>query len=301
MDHNRNLFDGMVLFCAVVEQQSLTAAASQLGHTPSHVSKELARLEARLGSRLLNRTTRRISLTETGRIYYDNARRIVGDAKVVEDRIHTLGDRPYGELKMSVPVIFAQGCFDGWIPDFLERHPDVSLNIDVSERRVDMISESFDLVVRIGTLPDSDLIARELFRTGMPTIAAPDYLAERGTPTHPKELRHHDLITFSNDNTTHSWSFPTPDGSLVTVDVSPKVRCNDAEMEKTLALASCGITRLPELACGDDLRKGNLVRVLRDYERKPTGVYLIYPNRDHLPPKTRAMADYLIEKTNVGF
>ena len=120
MDHNRNLFDGMVLFCTVVEQQSLTGAATRLGHTPSHVSKELARLEARLGSRLLNRTTRKISLTETGRIYYDNARRFVGDAKVVEDRIHTLGDRPYGELKISVPVIFrarlfqTPGCRNSW-------------------------------------------------------------------------------------------------------------------------------------------------------------------------------------------
>ncbi len=297
MDHNKNLFDGMVLFCAVVEQRSLTAAASHLGHTPSHVSKELARLEARMGSRLLNRTTRKHSLTETGRIYYDNARRIVSDAKVIEDRIHTLGDRPYGELKISVPVIFAQGCFNSWIPEFLDSYPDVSLNIDVSDRQVDMISESFDLVVRIGTLPNSDLIVRELFRTGMPTVAAPAYLAQRGEPKNPSELVHHDLISFSGGAATQSWTFPVPDRAPLAVEVSPKVRCNDAEMEKTLAAAGCGITRLPELACREELETGSLVRILNDYERPPAGVQLIYPNRAHLPPKTRAMADFLIRQS----
>ncbi len=165
MDYNKSLFDGMVLFCAVVAQQGMSAAAKQLGHTPSHVSKEIARLEARLGTRLLNRTTRRISLTESGRIYYENARRIVDDADALQDKVHSIGDRPFGELRMSVPVVFAHGLLNDWLPEFLARYLDVDLHIDISERHTDMISEGIDLLVRIGNLPSSDLITREISRT----------------------------------------------------------------------------------------------------------------------------------------
>lgn len=291
------LFDGMVLFCTVVDEQGFSAAARVLGHTPSHVTKEIARLEARLGSRLLNRTTRKIGLTETGRIYYENARRFVSDARLVEDHIQTLGNRPFGELKISVPIIFAQGCFNEWLSEFMQKFPDVTLNIDVSDRRVDMISEGFDLLVRIGDLPDSDLISRELFRTALPTIAAPAYLAAHGTPASPHELSRHVLIDFSSRSAVNSWTFSGPDQKPITVDVSPGLRCNDAAMELTLCLAGTGITRLPELACGAALRHGKLVRILTDYETAPAGVHLIYPSRDHLPPKTRAMADFLVVKT----
>lgn len=291
----------MVLFCAVVEQGGLTAAAKHLGHTPSHVSKELARLEKRLGSRLLHRTTRRIGLTETGRIYYENARRVVADATVIEERIQTLGDRPYGELKISVPVVFAQGCFSAWMPEFMNLHPDVDLNIDVSDRRADMIAEGFDLVVRIGDLPSSELVARELFRTTMPALAAPVYLSERGAPHHPRDLADHALIAFTGDAVAHSWSFRGSGGSSITVDVSPRVRCNEADMERTLVLAGQGIARLPAFAYAAELSDGSLVRVLADYEPPAVGVHLIYPNRQHLPPKTRAMADFLIEKTATRF
>lgn len=298
LDHNRDLFDGMVLFCTVVQQNSFSRAAKTLGHTPSHVSKEIARLEARLGTRLLNRTTRKISLTETGRVYFDNARRIIGDAQVVEDHIQTLGDRPFGELKMSVPVIFAHGCLNRWLPEFMADHPDVTLDIDVSDRKADMIAEGIDLIVRIGDLPSSDLIARELFTTELLTVASPDYLKSRGTPAHPLDLADHALIDFTYRDVAHSWSFPNPGGGIVTVNVSPKVRCNDAEMEKALAMAGRGITRMPKLAYFREFEDGRLVQILKEYEPKPTGVNLIYASKDNLPPKTRAMADFLIRKTS---
>jgi len=287
----------MVLFCTVVQQNSFSRAAKSLGHTPSHVSKEIARLEARLGTRLLNRTTRKISLTETGRIYYDNARRIIGDAQVVEGHILTLGDSPFGELKMSVPVIFAHGCLNRWLPEFIERYPDVTLDIDVSDRKTDMIAEGFDLLVRIGGLPSSDLIARELFKTDLLTVASPDYLKKHGTPNHPQDLSNHALIDFSFRDAAHSWSFPNPSGGMITVNVSPKIRCNDAEMEKSIAVAGHGIARLPKLAFCREFDSHLLVQILGDYEPKPAGVNLIYASKDNLPPKTRAMADFLIKKT----
>jgi len=297
MDHNKNLFDGMFLFCTVVEQDGLSAAARTLGHTPSHVSKEIARLETRLGARLLNRTTRRISLTEAGRIYYENARRIVEDAKATEDRLQITGDKPFGQLRMSVPVIFAHGCLNEWLPEYLKQYPDVTLNIDVSERRADLIAEGFDLLVRIGKLPSSDLIAREIFQTRRLTVASPDYLASHGTPHHPDELKDHELIDFSFHGATQNWMYSVTGKTDISVPISPRVRCNDALTEKALALAGHGITRLPELACGAELANGKLVPVLQSFEHAPVGVHVVYASKQNLPAKTRAMIDFLVEKT----
>ena len=297
MDQNRDLFDGLYLFHTVVEQQGLSAAARVLGHTPSHVSKELARLEARLGARLLNRTTRKISLTEPGRTYFENARRIIEDTRAVEDRLSVLGDKPFGELRMSVPVIFAHGCLNQWLPEFLANYPDIRLNIDVSERRADMIGEGIDLLVRIGDLPPSDLIARELFRTDRLTVAAPSYLARYGAPNHPDELKNHDVIDFSLRLPSGNWIYPMPGGETASVPISPLVRCNDAQTEKSLAVAGRGITRLHRLACQDELASGALVPILEQFASPPAAVHAIYASRDNLPAKTRAMIDFLVHKS----
>lgn len=297
MDQNRRLFDGMVLFCSVVEQQSLSAAARMLGHTPSHVSKEISRLETRLGARLLNRTTRRISLTEAGQIYYDNAHRIVEDAQAVEDRLMSLGDRPFGELRMSVPVVFAHGCLNDWLPEFLDRHPDVTLNLDVSERHADMVGEGIDLLVRIGALPPSDLIARELFKSRGVTVAAPEYLKRKGSPRHPIDLAEHELIDFSLHRRTQGWAYVMPDGSEMSVPIAPRICCNDAQTEKALVLAGQGIARLPLIACETEIREGRLTVLMADHEQPPLGVHAVYPSRANLPAKTRAMINFLVEKT----
>ncbi len=296
MDHNKDLFDGMVLFCAVVAQESMSAAAKMLGHTPSHVSKEIARLETRLGTRLLNRTTRRLSLTESGRVYYENARRIVEDAHAMQNRLHSIGDRPFGELRMSVPVVFAHGWLNHWLPEFLERHPDVDLHLDISERHADMIGEGIDLLVRIGALPSSDLVARELLRTRGLTVASPSYLKRNGTPQRPDDLKNHELIDFSFHGITQSWAYTGPGGELVTIPISPRIRCDDAHTEKVLAVAGRGITRLPEISCQAELDAGTLVPILTAFENPPLGVHVIYASRENLPAKTRAMIDFLVEK-----
>ncbi|WP_037311567.1 LysR family transcriptional regulator [Ruegeria halocynthiae] len=296
MDHNKDLFDGMVLFCAVVTQDSMSAAAKLLGHTPSHVSKEIARLETRLGTRLLNRTTRRLSLTESGRVYYENARRIVEDAHALQDRLHSIGDRPFGELRLSVPVVFAHGWLNQWLPEFLDRYPDVDLHLDISERHSDLIGEGIDLLVRIGTLPSSDLVAREILRTRGLTVASPSYLKRNGTPHHPNDLKDHELIDFSFHGITQSWTYMGPGGEVITVPISPRIRCDDAHTEKVLALAGRGVTRLPEISCQAELDAGTLVPILTAFENPPLGVHVIYASRDNLPAKTRAMIDFLVEK-----
>jgi len=298
MEYNKDLLDGMVLFCAVVEQQGMSAAGKQLGHTPSHVSKEIARLESRLGTRLLNRTTRRISLTESGSTYYKNARRIVGDAHAVQSHLLSLGDRPFGELRMSVPVVFAHGWLNNHLPEFLDCYPEIDLHVDISERRADMIAEGFDLLVRIGTLPSSELIARELFRTQGFTLASPAYLANKGMPLHPDDLIDHDLIDFSYHGISRNWVFSGPDGETISVPVNPRIRCNDAHSEKTLALAGQGITRLPNLACQAELDSGTLVSILTEFAERPVGVHVIYASRDNLPAKTRAMINFLVKQSS---
>ena len=297
MDHNKDIFDGMFLFYKIVEHQNLSAAARAMGHTPSHVSKELARLEERLGTRLLNRTTRRISLTESGQTYFENSRRIVEDTRAVENRLSALGNRPYGELRMSVPVIFAHGCFNAWVPEFLVLYPEITLNLDISERRADLISEGFDLLVRIGKLPPSDLVARELFQTEGVTVASPAYLAKYGTPQHPNDLRDHDLIDFSFGGPQQYWTYPGSDQNPIAVSVRSRVCCNDAQTEKSLVLAGIGITRLPKLACQEELASGMLISLLSEFKSLPAPVNIIYASRTNLAAKTRAMIDFLVEKS----
>ncbi|OUS08480.1 hypothetical protein A9Q96_03285 [Rhodobacterales bacterium 52_120_T64] len=297
MDHNKDIFAGMFLFYKIVEEQGLSAAARVLGHTPSHVSKELARLEARLGTRLLNRTTRRISLTESGQTYYENSRRIVEETRAVESRLEVLGDRPYGKLRMSVPVVFAHGCLNAWLPEFLDRYRDITLDIDVSERRADMISEGIDLLVRIGKMPPSDLIARELFQTVGVTVASPAYISRKGIPQHPNDLQDHDLIDFSFHGVQQQWTYPVSNQNPIVVPVNPRVRCNDAQTEKALALAGSGITRLPKLACLNELDSGALVPLLTEFKTSPVGVHVIYASRANLAAKSRAMIDFLVEKS----
>lgn len=297
MDHNRDLFDGMVLFCTVVQQGGMSAAAKQLGHTPSHVSKEVRRLETRLGARLLNRTTRRISLTESGRIYYENARRIMDHAHTTQDRLQSVGNRPFGELKMSVPVVLAHGWLNEILPEFLRQYPEIDLHIDVSERHADIVGEGFDLLVRMGDLPSSDLIAREIFRTRGLTVASPAYLEKNGTPLHPIDLADHELIDFSFHGINQNWSYQDMDDRLAVVPVQPRVRCNDAQTEKALAIAGCGITRLPQLVCQAELDAGTLVPILPAFGAQFVAVHVVYASRDILPAKTRAMIDFLVEKS----
>jgi DNA-binding transcriptional LysR family regulator len=296
MNSNRELFDGMALFCEVVTQGSFAAAAKCFGHTASHVSRAVARLEQRLGVRLLHRTTRRLSLTEPGQVYFDEARRMVEDAKRLEARLGALGDRPFGVLRMSVPVIFARAHFDDWVPEFMARYPEVQLDIEVADRRVDLIADQRDLAVRIGAPGGSSLMMRELFRTRLLTVASPDYLGRAGHPETPFDLEHHRLIDFSFRTGPQAWIYDTG-GEEVRVGVTPTARCNDAYLEKALALGGAGITRLPEMACADELKAGSLVNLLQSDPPKTASVMLVWPSRERLAAKVRAMIDFLVEKS----
>ncbi len=293
---NDNQFDGMVIFCAVVDQGGFTAAAKALNHTTSHVSKVVARLEARLGSRLMNRTTRTFSLTESGEVFYENSSRIIKDAEHTVSLISHNEERVFGHLKVSVPVMFANACLNGWLPEFANAFPDITLDIETSDRFVDIVGEGFDVVVRAADLDDSLLIAKKIMSTRRLTVASPDYLAQHGTPGSPADLETHTLIDFSYRGIANLWNYRGKDGNSFSVKVTPKVRCNLASMELALASSGFGITRLPLLVAENQLKSGALVAILTDYENPPLELHAIYPSRQHLAPKVREFVDFLARK-----
>ena len=300
MTNNKDLFDGMAVFCAVVDANGFSAAAERTGHSASHVSKQVSRLEERLGVRLLNRTTRTLSLTEVGQTYYEEAQRIVEDAREIQNRILSLGDRPSGLLRVSVPVSFAHNYLDHWLPEFMRTYVDIRLHVEASERMVDVVAEGFDVVVRAGRLEDTDLIARRLMTSRLLTVASPQYLARNGTPETPAELSDHTLIDFSYRKSATRWDYGGEGQRKHFVTVAPRLVCNSAETELAAALAGVGITRLPSMACERELDSGALVPLLGRFEEEPIGVYAVYPSRIHLAAKVRAFVDFLAEKCSTS-
>lgn len=286
----------MVVFCAVVEKGSFTAAATALRHTTSHVSKEVARLEERLATRLLNRTTRKVSLTESGLIFYENCSRIIEDAHSAHSQVLNSKDNPHGHLKISAPVMFGDACLNQWIPEFVGAYPDVILDIEVSDRYVDIIAEGFDVIIRAGELKDTEFISKLLMQTRQLAVASPNYLKQHGAPQSPADLKDHILIDFQNQGITGNWTFQDKNGKPLSVATTPKIRCNSASMENALARSGFGITRLPQLACEIELANGSLVPILEDFEKPPLPLYVLYPSRKYLAPKVRVFIDFLYDK-----
>lgn len=294
--NTRDRFAGVSVFVGVVEAGSFTAAAERLGHSVSFVSKEIARLEARIGARLLNRTTRTQSLTDAGRDYYERCRQIVADAEEAEDQVSLGRERPRGLLRVSAPVSFGLGNLASVLPGFLEVHPELRAEIEMNDRMVDVVADGFDVVIRVGQLKTSSLISRRIASSRGVIVAAPDYWDRRGRPAHPSELTDHDCISYSLMRSPERWEFSESDGRKIGVDIRTRVLCNSAELETALAVAGLGVTRLPAFACARELAEGRLEPVLEAYGRPEIGVYAIYPDRHHLPAKTRAFVDFLADR-----
>lgn len=290
------MLDGIEIFVRVVDAGSFSAAAGELGKSKSFVSKQVTRLENRLGTRLLNRTTRSISLTDVGRAYYERCKQIVADADEAVRVVTERDAQPRGVLKFSAPVSFGLGYLAGALPEFLKINPDVTLDVEFNDRMVDVVAEGFDVVIRAGRLEDSSLIARQITASRGRTVAAPGYWREHGKPKHPSELAGHGCIGYALIRNPGRWEYRDAAGKPVIVDVPLRVQCNSAELEAALAAAGVGVTRLPEFACAKELAQGLLEPALEDFTGPPIGVYAIYPHRRHLSPKVRAFVDFLIEK-----
>jgi DNA-binding transcriptional LysR family regulator len=299
MTHNSKdskLFDGIIIFTQVVKCGSFFKAAEVTGHSNSYISKTINKLEARLAVRLLNRTTRSLSLTPEGKVYFEQCQQLVLDA---EDALGLLSQshvEPKGVLKISCPVAFAQGYLQDFLSKYLQRYPDVELQLDLNDRRVDLIQDGFDLVIRAtDQLEESSLICRKIYSCKSYTIASSDYLQRFGRPTKPEQLVEHQCLCYSNLKTPKRWHYVDHDGHDIQVDVSAKLLCNSAQMELTMVKAGHGICRLPEFAMEQEIKGKSLEILFSDYPAPIINVYAIYPSRKHLSPKVRCFIDLMVD------
>lgn len=280
-------------FVRVVDSGSFTAAADALEVSKAAVSKAVTRLEARLGSRLLQRTTRRLTLTEAGEALYHGARRALSDLDAAEADVQALTGRPRGRLRVTVPVLVATEFLAPRLPEFERLYPEIVLDLDLDNRFIDLVSERFDLAIRLTTLSDSTLVARRLAEVRVVTCATPDYLDRHGTPETPAALRDHRCLAYSLDRTPSDWHYRRDDGTTETVRVAGPMRSNSDPMLKRMALANLGFVRMPELFLRDELADGRLIEVLAPYAMPPITLAAVFPTRAHLPPKTRVFVDFV--------
>ncbi len=286
---------GMAVFARVVEAQSFTTAAAQLGMSRSAVSKAIAGLESRLGARLLNRTTRRLALTEVGQAFYERCARIVAEAEEAELAVSHLQATPRGTLRISAPVSFGNLHLAPALPDFLRRHRELRVDIGLADRMVDLIEEGYDLAVRIGALPDSSLIARRIADNHLVVCASPDYWRRRGRPSDPRDLTRHACLTYAYQHNPNEWPFVGPDGRF-TVHVDGPLISNNGDLSMAAALAGLGVVVLPCFLCGSHLAAGRLEPVLCDWMTPPSGIHAVYPHARYLSAKVRAFVDFLVER-----
>lgn len=292
-----DLFDGVAVFVGLVNAGSFTAAAHALGHSTSYVSKEINRLEKRLSSRLLNRTTRTISLTDAGRAYFERCSQIVIDAENAERSINQLQETPSGLLRINAPVSFASKYLLDVMAKFMHRYPEVRLEVELNDRLIDVVAEGYDVVIRVGEIRDSNLVARKFTSSRGVVVASPDYINRKGCPQRAEDLTQHDCIAYSLLPTPTLWDF-YKDGVHSSVTVDPRAMCNSAALEVAMVVQGIGITRLPLFTCEQEVANGDLKIILEDYDQIKFDVYAVYPHRQYLTAKVRAFVDFVVEAFN---
>jgi DNA-binding transcriptional LysR family regulator len=294
-DHRTDNLSGMAIFAKVVEAKSFTAAANELGMSKSAVSKHISRLEDRLGARLLNRTTRRLGLTETGAAFYDRCARVVTEAEEAALAVTELQSEPRGTLRVNAPMSFGILHIAPAIPDFLARYPDLHIDVAMNDRFVDLIDEGFDVAIRIARLMDSSLIARRLAPDRRAIVGSPAYFEKRGTPRTPDDLVHHNCINYAYMSAHDQWQFVDADGAR-SVEVEGNLRANNGDAIRVAVLAGLGVAHLPTFIVGRDIQDGRLVQVLADFMPSRSSVYAVYPHNRHLSVKVRVFVDFLANR-----
>ena len=288
-------FDDLRTFVAVVETGSFTAAAERLEVAKSAVSRRVSALEARLGAQLLRRTTRRLSLTDSGTGFYERGVRILADLDEAESAVAQAHGELRGRLRVALPLSFGVRHMYGPICDFNARHPGVRFDLDLNDRQVDLIEEGMDLAVRIGRLSDSSLIARKLFDARTVVVAGPGYLERHGTPLTPQDLREHLCLNYSNVDEPERWSYTDPDGKPQSVVVRSGMTASSGDFICAAAAADRGIARQPTFIAHDGIRAGKLIPLLTGYGWPVTPGYAVYPPTRHLSFRVREFIDYLVD------
>lgn len=277
-----------------MEAQGFSAAARALGLSKSAVSKAVGQLEDRLGARLLNRTTRRLSLTDAGAAYYEGCVKVLAEAEEAELAVTRLQESPRGLLKVNAPMTFGVLHLAPCLPDFLQAHPELNIELSLDDRVVDLVEEGLDVAVRVAKLPDSSLIARRLAPSRRVWAASPEYLARNGAPEHPRELARHRVMLYSLLlGPADEWRWETPEGEAGSVRLTGCLKANNGEVLRQAALSGLGLIFSPTFIVGRDLCEGRLVEVLRPWADSSGSDYAVYPHNRHLSAKVRAFVDFL--------
>ena len=289
-------FQEMLTFVRVVEAGSLTAAADRLTIAKSAVSRRLAELESRLGVQLLARTTRRLNLTESGRHYYERCQRILAELDETEQLVTSEHSGLRGTIRIAAPLSFGLLHLSPALNEFLALHPELSLDLDLNDRTVNMMAEGVDLAIRIGRLNDSTLVARRLAPIRTLVCASPAYLEKHGTPEHPAQLSGHQGLSYSNIPEGQFWQFQQPDGSWLTVHPQIRMRANNGDILLQAAIDGLGIAISPSFIAFKAVAQGLLQPLLHDFPRHEEAAYAIYPAQQHLPRRVRVLIDFLVER-----
>ncbi|MDO8769673.1 MAG: LysR family transcriptional regulator [Burkholderiaceae bacterium] len=285
----------MQTFSAVVDAGSFVKAAAALGLSKAAMSRYVGDLEMRLGVRLLHRTTRRLSLTEEGEVFYARSKELLAGVDEAEAEITSRSGAASGLLRINAPVTFGILHLAPLWGLFRNQYPQVSLDVTLVDRVVDLVDEGYDVAIRIATLPSSTLVSKRLASTRMVLCASPTYLQTHGRPVLPSELAAHAVISYSYWSTRDEWHFEGPQGQ-VSVKTHPCIHTNSGDTCRAAALAHQGIILQPSFLVGDDLAAGTLVELMPEFRSIELGIYAVYPTRKHVPPKVRVLIDFLAEK-----
>ncbi|WOH36212.1 LysR family transcriptional regulator [Thalassotalea fonticola] len=289
----------MMVFRQVVEQGSFTAAANEIGLPKSNISRKISRLETGLQAKLLERSTRSLNLTEVGRIFYDHCVRIADEVASAQECIETLSHNPKGWIKLCTSLTLGQTLISPHLAKFSEQYPDVHLDINLTNRRVDVIEEGFDLIIRVGESPDSNLITKRLTTVKLALFASRGYVEKHKVMPikNPDDLQLHSCLYMNARNEKHRWHLSNSERQIH-LDITPSMLCNDFATLQQMALSDMGIALLPEYLCKAEVTTGNLQRVLPDWDGRKVNLYAIYPSRKGATPKIRAFIDYLAQQLN---
>ena len=280
-------------FIGVVEAGTFVGAADAIGLSKQAVSRHVAELERRLGVRLLHRTTRRLSLTEEGETFFLRARELLSEMDRLEADVASGSAEPTGLLRINAPLTFGILHLAPLWGRFLTLYPQISLDVDLSDRLVDLVEEGYDLAVRISNLPSSTLVKRKLASTRMILCASPGYLEKNGVPATPDELKRHTMISYTYVTTGDEWSFTGPDGSRTRVRMNSRLHTNSGDTCRAAALEDHGVILQPDFLVAQDIRQGRLLELMPDHKGPEIGIYALYPSRQYLPVKTRRIVDFL--------
>ena len=286
--------DELEVFVMVVAEQGFSAAATRLETTTAAVSRRIKALEQRLGVRLLQRTTRRIQLTEAGELYYREVRRLLNDLHDIEQQLDDVTRQPIGELRIVAPMSFGQRRLAPILARFAAEHPKVRVTLKLEDRETDIVAEAFDVAVRIAYPADSSYVARPIGTVPRCLCASPDYLARRGTPQVPQDLLRHDCLHYYVISEREEWTFNGTSGEE-TLAIRGVFCSNNGDVLAEAAIQGLGVTLLPEFIVSEALADRRLVRILEGYERAPLTLFALYPSRHFVPAKTRLFVDYMIE------